>query len=124
MNAPLFIAGMLAFAIGVVHSALGEKYVVVPLCGENCPPLGKSRTFMRQIIRFGWHLTTVLFWGFAALLINMSLASRGILTARAIVGWTFFAAAVVSVVGTKGKHYSWVVFAVIAGLVLLSGPQV
>ncbi len=124
MNAPLFIAGMLAFAIGLIHSVLGEKFVVVPLCGDNCPPIGRSQSFMRQVVRFAWHITTLLLWGFSALLINMSMASRGLFTARAIVGWTFFVCAIASLIGVRGRHYSWVVFGIIAGLTLLSGPQV
>ena len=41
-------------------------------------------------------------------------------SARAIIGWVFVACAVLSLVATRGKHFSWVIFGVIAALTFIS----
>ena len=118
MNIFLLIAALIAFLLGVAHSGLGEKYIVrrvqVPGGLE-----AKRATFMKQVIWFGWHLTSVLFFGFGALLLNMALGTRSVLSAKALIGWTFAVCALLSLISTRGKHFSWVLFGAIAGLSFL-----
>ena len=116
----LFVAAVLAFLLGATHSFLGERFILRPLFGMELPKLLGSPRFMRRTVWFGWHLTTVLMWGMAALLLNMSLGISSFVSARAIVGWGFVACAVLSLVATRGKHFSWVIFGIIAALTFIS----
>jgi hypothetical protein len=81
--------------------------------------LGSSK-FMRRTVGLAWHLTTVLMWGMAVLLLNMSLGTSSFISAREIMGCIFVACAVLSFVVTRGKHFSWIVFGIIALLTLIS----
>ncbi len=123
MNVPLLIAALLAFVIAALHSILGERYVVRRLLRLELPPLGRSTTFMRHTIWFAWHLTTVLGWGIALLLLNMSMGVHALWPDRTILGWMFIACALLSFLGTRARHFSWPVFATIAVLILVSGPR-
>jgi hypothetical protein len=55
----LLVAGLLAVFISAVHSVLGEKKLIGPLMAlEHCEgPL--ARGFMRRLVRFAWHLTSI-----------------------------------------------------------------
>ena len=116
MNLPLLVAGVLAILIGAAHSILGEKLVLGPLFHRGqVPKLLGSTTFARQTLRFTWHLTTVLAWGIGIVIIIFSLApldpgSVWVLRAFAI---TFGISCLVSLVGARGKHFSWWVFLLI-----------
>ena len=120
MNLWLLIAAVLTFLLGATHSVLGQRYIMRPLFGSQLPKLLGSSHFMRHTVGFAWHLTTLLLWGFAALLLNMSLGLGSFLSARAIIGWVFVACAVLSLLATRGKHFSWVVFGIIAALTFIS----
>ncbi|HTD25113.1 MAG TPA: hypothetical protein VK738_20865 [Terriglobales bacterium] len=120
MNILLFVAAILTFLLGAVHSALGERLIIRRLLGLELPKLAGSSRMMRRSVWFAWHLTTVLMWGMAALLLNMSLGTSSFVSARTIIGCIFVACAVLSLGATRGKHFSWVIFGVIAILTLIS----
>ena len=120
MNLALLIAAILTFLLGATHSLLGERLIVRPLLGTELPKLLGSSRMMQRSLWFAWHLTTVLMWGLAALLLNMSLGTSSFVSARAIIGWVFVACAVLSLVVTRGKHFSWIVFGIIAALTFIS----
>ncbi len=75
MNLFFLTAAILTFLLGLAHSILGERFLLIPLFrfGE-VPRLFGSRTFAKRVFRFAWHLTTILMWGLAALIISMSLS--------------------------------------------------
>ncbi len=118
MKTLLMSSAILAVAIGVAHSWLGEKYLLsrlLPL--ENLPKMRGSRTFTQQTIRFAWHLTTVAWFGMAGVLLAISGSSPGVSASRAVllsVSATFFVSAVVSAVGARMRHFSWYVFLAIS----------
>jgi hypothetical protein len=120
VNALLTAAALLTLAIAAVHSYLGEKYIVARLLRrDNLPRLFGSDTFTKQTIRFAWHLTTVAWGGLAFILLLLAgmpsgLASRPALLAA--VGGTFLLSALLSLVMTRGRHLSWIVFLGIAAL--------
>jgi hypothetical protein len=62
----LFIAALLSFAVGLAHSVLGERFILMRL--------PEQATFKARTLRFAWHLTTIAWWGVGAMLV---LASRG-----------------------------------------------
>lgn len=120
MNFYFATAAVLALAIGVVHSWLGERYILMRLFRrQNIPQLFGSDDFTKRTLRFAWHLTTVAWFGAAALLLILG-SSRLDASARLlskVIAATFLASAVVALVGSRGRHPSWVVFLLIAGLV-------
>jgi|SRR5947207_15000711 len=120
MNMWLFVAAVLAFLLGATHSFLGERFILRPLFGMELPKLLGSSRFMRRTVWFGWHLTTVLMWGMAALLFNMSLGTGSLISARTIIGYVFAICAVGALLVTRGKHFSWVIFGIIAVLTFIS----
>ena len=111
----LFMAALLAFGVGLAHSVLGEKYILIRLFRRaELPKLFGTTTFTARTLRFAWHLTTIAWWGFGAMLV---LASRGLLsTANALVvlGATMAATSFMILVASRGRHLAWPVFLIIA----------
>jgi hypothetical protein len=120
MNPYFIIAAVLALAIGVAHSWLGERYVLMRLFRRhNIPHLFGSDDFTKRTLRFAWHLTTVSWFGTAALLLILAsspLDATARLLSRAMAA-TFLVSAVIALVASRGRHLSWVVFLLIAGLI-------
>ncbi len=118
MNYYLVAAALLAFLLGAAHSVLGEKTLLGPLfAGGHLPKLLGSAEFAKQTLRFTWHVTTVALWGLAGILwLLASGAPGGIADVMAL---TFAVCAAVALVGTRGRHFSWAVFAATAVLVWL-----
>lgn len=123
MSLPLSTAALLAVGIGVAHSWLGERYILVRLFRRgDLPPLFGSDRFTRRTLRFAWHLTTVAWWGFAAILCVVSGAFGELDLRRATllaVAGTFAVHAVVTLAASRGRHLAWIVFAAIAALCVL-----
>ncbi|MCK4578668.1 MAG: hypothetical protein KAU50_07750 [Candidatus Marinimicrobia bacterium] len=123
MNSLLVLAAFLAVAIGLAHSWLGEQYIIVRLFRRSdLPKMFGSDEFTRQTIRFAWHLTTIAWWGFAAVLMVLSGSIAGINVDRGLllaIAFTFLASAALALVLTRGRHLSWVVFLAIAAICIL-----
>lgn len=112
----LLPAAILTVAIGLIHSYLGEKYILIRLFRQPLPKLFGDDTFTRQTLRFVWHLLTVAWFGFAAIMIlhysGDTSASSLLITITA----TFAITALTAFVASRGKHLSWIVFGAIAVL--------
>jgi peptidoglycan/LPS O-acetylase OafA/YrhL len=115
----LSLAAVLTVIIGFVHSILGEQWLIGPLVSPDRPggPLVKN-AFGARTLRFAWHLTTVAWWGFAAILLIMAYVpetqqpSAILLTIAATLGLT----GVIALVTSRGRHLSWPVFLAVAAL--------
>lgn len=122
MNRGLVIAAVLIVLTGFAHSVLGERYILMRLFRrQDLPALLGSDWFTRRTLRFAWHLTSLAWWGFAALL--LLLAQEGPISERIVlrvIGATCFASAAVTAFATKGKHLAWAVFVVIGALAWLA----
>jgi hypothetical protein len=121
MQGGLMVAGSLAALLGVAHSILGEHYILIRLFRrEDLPRLFGSDWFTRRTLRFAWHLTTIAWWGFAALLImlarDLEMTRSNVLL---VIAATFVASAAVTAVASRGRHLAWVVFLAIALLAWL-----
>jgi len=108
----LLVGSFLLILIGLVHSYLGEKYLLIRLFKrDNLPKLLGSDWFTKRVLRFAWHLTTLAWWGFAAILYFLFNSSGNlhneILITIAIV---FAISGIVSLVFSRGKHLSWLFF--------------
>lgn len=114
----LLIAAVLCFVVGMIHSILGERYILIRLFRrDNIPHLFGSDYFTKGTLRFVWHITTFAWWGFAYLLWQLS-ADQEITTITVLytVSTVSLFSGIFSFGFTKGKHLSWVVFLVISGL--------
>lgn len=111
----LIAAAFLIAALGIAHSVVGERYIVRRLLRRELPQLFGATTFTAGVIRFAWHLTTVVFLGLAGVLVAVALGA----TASAvvvIVGCTFIVSAALPIWFTRGRHLAWIVLLVAGGL--------
>lgn len=114
MNSALTIAAFLLVGIGFAHSYLGERYILIRLFRRSdLPMLFGSDAFTRNTLRFAWHITSIAWLGFAALLVAAARVHTGALPLQivgAVVATTFLLSAVISFFGSRGRHYSWLAF--------------
>lgn len=122
MNAPLVIAAVLVALLSVAHSYLGERYILIRLFRRgNLPDLFRRADFTRRTLRLAWHIMTILAFGFAALL--FVLASPGhddIRPLLNVIAATFALCGLTSLVISRARHLSWIVFFAIAALVWIA----
>ena len=116
MNAYLLAAAGLSVIGGALHSVLGERLILSKLVSGSLPEVAGSSDLTLRVLRLFWHLVSVAWWGFAALLIllaSMPTAeeNRRLLLAITV---TFLASAVVSFTVSRGRHFSWGVLLLIA----------
>lgn len=122
MNAGLVTAAAILVFIGGVHSYLGERYILMRLFRrDDLPRLFGSDWFTRRTLRFAWHITSVAWLGFAAILVLMaSPEPAGADSLLAVVAATFFVSGLISLAASRGRHLSWVAFFAIAALCWLA----
>jgi len=115
------IAAFLLFAVGLAHSTLGEKYILMRLFRQpDLPKLFGDTTFTIRTLRFAWHLTTIAWWGFAAMLV---LAARDTLSpehASQALGVTMLVTGATILFASRGRHLAWPVFTVIGLIALIA----
>lgn len=118
MNTPLQVAAALAVFVAIAHSYLGERYILMRLFRrDDLPRLFGSSVFTQRTMRFAWHLTSVAWIGFAALLVALASPDGAPLRSQArIIAITFALSGVVSFVGSRARHLSWIFFFTIAAL--------
>ena len=64
MNGALLAAAALAVVLGIAHSYLGERFILVRLFRRaDLPKLVGSAELTKQTLRLAWHITTVLAFG-------------------------------------------------------------
>jgi hypothetical protein len=115
----LISAAVLLGFIGVVHSVLGERYVFRRLFAlPNLPLLRRDRVYTEHVLRYAWHLTSVAWWGFGALLLVLALGSGGISGLGAVVAATLLLTGVVILMTAGLRHPAWSLF-LLAGAVTL-----
>jgi hypothetical protein len=122
MNLYFIASAVLALGIGAAHSWLGERYILTRLFRrQNIPHLFGSDEFTKRTLRFAWHLTTVAWFGAAALLLILAsfpLDASARILSRTIAA-TFLVSSLIALIASRGRHLSWVVFLLIAGLALV-----
>ncbi len=115
----LFVAALLTFAVGLAHSVLGERFILMRLFRRaELPKLFGETAFTARTLRFAWHLTTLAWWGIGAMLV---LASRGLLSTGntlRVIAFTMAVTALTILVASRGRHLAWPVFLAIGLLSL------
>jgi hypothetical protein len=115
----LSIAAFLAFAVGIAHSALGERYILIRLFRRTeLPKLFGSTVFTTRVLRFAWHLTSIAWWGFAAILVLLATRSATPRNLSMVLAITFLFTGAITFAISRGKHLAWPIFLFIAGVCL------
>jgi hypothetical protein len=110
----------------VAHSWLGERYLIGRLLRRSdLPRLFGDDAFTKHTLRFAWHLTTVAWLGLAGVMAVLAAAPphAGLRTLGQVLAATFLVHAVVALVGSRGRHVSWVVFLAISVTIWLGTRQ-
>lgn len=113
-------AVILIIMIGCAHSYLGERYILTRLFHRPLPRLFGSDDFTRKTLRFAWHITTVAWLGFGAILLLVHRGDLSKVSILGVIGITFGISAAIALVASRGRHLSWVFFGLIAAACFLS----
>jgi hypothetical protein len=115
MNYWFITAAVLAALLGVLHSYLGERLVLGPFSQHReIPRLLGSRLAMMRVLRFTWHLTTVLLFGAATITALIARPGEVEPEIASLLALTYLGSSLVALVGSRGRHFSWGVFLVCA----------
>jgi hypothetical protein len=122
MNGYLIMASVLTALMCLVHSVLGEMFILIPMHKRE-GRAGSTRLTTRAVLRFTWHILSVLGLGMAGILWYYSrftaLAGDQIAVLR-ILALTFLISFGLALAGSRARHPSWAVFLVVAGLTWFS----
>lgn len=110
----LLLAVFLIVLVGMAHSVLGERYILTRLFRRRLPELFGSDEFTRRTLRFAWHLTTVAWFGFGAILLQIHGGQLSREHVLMTVGVVFSVSAAIALVFSRGKHLSWLFFSAIS----------
>lgn len=112
----LLASGVLMLGLGVVHSVIGEKYLVQRVLKRDLPHLFGDDSFTKLTIRYVWHLVTVQCVASAAILFYIAREPSGHYTLIvAILAASFLACGTWGAIATRGRHLSWIAL-IAAGL--------
>ena len=129
MNIYFFIAGILCFILGIVHSFLGEYLIFKGKRNKGNLVPTKVKTELKErhlrIIWATWHFASFFGWCIGAFLVKISfdqneLDSEFIDFIINSTIFTMFASSLIVLIGTKGKHPGWIVLLLI-GILLIIG---
>lgn len=126
MQAYMFVAGVLAIVVGLVHSVLGEILIFRHLRSGGLVPANRAPPLKERNIRIlwaTWHLASVFGWGFAIVLLRLASpdnhSSLQTLVMNVIV-FAYLGGSLLVLIGTKGRHPGWIVLLAVAALTWLS----
>lgn len=121
MRTALSVAAFLAFAVGAAHSVLGERYILVRLFRRpDLPHLFGGPEFTIRTLRFAWHITTIAWWGLAAILVLIAHEQASASSLLYVISAAFLLSAVVAAVGSRLRHLAWIVFGAIGFIALVA----
>tara|TARA_Y100001960_G_scaffold332606_1_gene433769 strand:+ start:909 stop:1283 length:375 start_codon:yes stop_codon:yes gene_type:complete len=124
MEVLMYLAALLIMCVAFAHSYLGERYILVRLFKRSeMPHLFGGPQFTINTLRFAWHLTSVAWVGFAAIIVALSVPELDRWVLAKIIIATFGVHGIVALLASKGKHLSWVFFLLISILVCLGFPK-
>lgn len=118
----LLVAVVLVVLLGIAHSYLGERFLLMRLFKrDNLPKLLGGDAFTKGTLRFAWHLTSVAWFGLAAMLFSVHMSGK---IEADFALYTISAVSVVSALFaasfTRGRHLSWIVFLAVAAITAFS----
>jgi hypothetical protein len=115
----LVAAAVTTLLTAATHSYFGEKRLIGPLVASDAGVM--SRLLAKQVIRFAWHLTSLLWIGQALLLFRAAAdpAFRDVALIGGI-GIIHLAIGLFDAVMTRGQHIGWPLLTAISAFALLS----
>ena len=119
MTVLFLLAAAIALLLAAAHSYLGERYILIRLLRRSdLPRLFGGIDFTRRTLRLAWHLTSVAWVGFAGLLAAQALSpAASWRTQGQVISVTFGLSGIVALLGSRGRHLSWIGFFAVAALV-------
>ena len=115
------LAALLCVALGLAHSYLGERFILIRLFRRaDIPKLFGGTEFTIRTLRFAWHLTSVAWWGIGALFFLMARGPLSSSTVASVFAVVFLLSAGVTLIASRGRHLAWPVFLVV-GLIAFYG---
>lgn len=115
MNHLFIAAAVLLILISFVHSILGERLLLLPLFQEKSVHLFHRKPYMKPVLRFAWHITTITWWGLALVIIDFAGVEQASHLSVHAIAATSTATGLVICYFSKGRHLAWIVFLAIAG---------
>jgi hypothetical protein len=116
----LHIAALLLVLAGIAHSYLGERHILIRLFRHtDLPKLFGGTEFTKRTLRLAWHVTSVLWWGFAAMLAMLAQSEPTRRSVGLITGITFLVTAFGILFWSRGRHLAWIVFLVVGTICIL-----
>ncbi len=118
MQTALYLAAALVLLVALAHSYLGERYLLAQVFRNKPSAILDSRGFAGRTLRVAWHITSIAWLGFAALLVLLALGKAPPAAIAAVIGWTFLVHGVVALVASRGNHLSWILFLTVGALAI------
>ena len=119
MNTYYVIAAGLFILVGIIHSYLGERFIIIPLIRRgHLPKIFNSDLLTAQTLRFAWHLTTIAWFAFAVILFFLDELTTYEIIAK-IIAIAAFISFIISLVIARGRHFSWIFFLAVSILIWL-----
>jgi len=123
MASQLFIAaGIACAASALMHSLLGEAWLIGPLLRGRSGVL--NRPLSRQVARLAWHWTSMLWLMVAGVLVSAGLGAAIETWLLASIGGAHLALGLFDAVVTRGRHVGWPLLVLVGGLTLLGVWQI
>jgi hypothetical protein len=113
-----FAAAAACLAPALMHSLLGEAWLVGPLVRGRSGVL--ARPLARQVTRFAWHWTSMLWLMVAGILVSAGLGHPVETWLLACIGGVHLVLGLIDAVITRGRHVGWPFIVLIGGLTLLA----
>ena len=119
MTETLFLAaGVACVASALIHSLLGEAWLVGPLVRGRSGVMG--RPISRQVTRLAWHWTSVLWLMVGGVLVSAGLGHAVDTWLLACIGGVHLVLGLFDAAVTRGRHLGWPMLILIGGLTLLA----
>ncbi len=110
----LIIGSITMTALAILHSYAGEVRLLQPLLQRNdLPALDGSVAYTKVILRWAWHLTSLAWFGFAAVFLGlMQVSSEEWWIPLLILAGILALSGIIVLTVTRGRHPAWVFFLV------------
>ena len=115
MNIFFICAAVFLFTIGLAHSYLGESLLLMPLFKEKSVLLFREKPYMKKILRFAWHITTIAWWGLALVIVDLAKIKNPSLLSIHSIAVASLITGMLILYFSRGRHLAWFVFIAISG---------
>jgi hypothetical protein len=114
MQPLLLAAGLLAIAVGLAHSVLGEVLIFRSLRSAGIVPTVGTPLLHERHVRIlwaSWHIVTILGWAMAAIVLRLAFITDYTTTQTLVVNaiiTSMLCSSLLVLIATKGMHLGWI----------------